>query len=439
MSKVYVIGIGYKPLDRKAREVVLRADHILVSRRLAEVFREYDEFPSVESRVQVINNVDETMEFIRSRYAAARVVLLASGDPLFFGIGRKAVKELGREAVEILPELSSVQVAFARIKEAWDDAFLMSLHGGPDPVKRRRLPFTLDDIPSLVHKHGKLAILTDRENNPASIAHALLSASGLPDHPVPWRSSDLRMYVGERLGYPDERITSGTPGEIAALSFIEPNVVIIISAEARKSAREPDGPEEASALRFGLSENEIAHSRGLITKDEVRAVSLHKLQLPGRGVLWDIGAGSGSISIEAARLSPRLKVFSIERDREQAEHIKENAGRFDVSTIRVIEGSAPDALAGLPDPDRVFIGGSRGSIDSIIRAVSERMPAGTVVVNAATIETLHAALDALREAGFAVDAVQVSVARLKEIGKGSLFAPLNPVFVIRGIREERHA
>ncbi|MFZ5997112.1 MAG: precorrin-6y C5,15-methyltransferase (decarboxylating) subunit CbiE [Nitrospirota bacterium] len=442
-SKLYVIGIGYKPLNEKARAIVLKADSILVSRRLLEVFMRYEEFDAARARIREINNVDETIAFIHQHYKTEKVVLLASGDPMFFGIGRRAVKEFGKDAVEIIPELSSIQIAFARIKEAWDDAFLMSLHGGPDPVKRRRLPYTIDDIPSLLQHYNKLAILTDKENNPSVIAGFLASA-------ISDQQSEIKMHVGEKLGYPDERITEGTPGEIAGMTFSEPNVVIIIQKPAGATLSEGPyreaGRSESSCsavsgsrkpdIRFGLTENRINHSRGLITKDEVRAITIHKLKLPSHGVLWDIGAGSGSVSIEAARLFPGLKVFAVEQNSEQIEHIKTNKAQFAVPNLEIIEGTAPGAVQDLPAPDRVFIGGSAGQLTGIIDTLAAAMHSGIVVINAATLETLREAIGKLESAGFQIDVTQVSISRMKEIGTGNYFLPLNPVFVIRG---ERHA
>ena len=178
MTKIHVIGIGYKPLDKGAREVILNSSVILASNRLFEVFQGYKEYEKVKDKVKVINNVDETIKFIHSSLVtrhSSLITLLASGDPLFFGIGRRAVREFGKDIVKILPDLSSIQMAFAKIREPWDDAFLMSLHGGPDPEKRRRLPYEITDIPSLLQRYHKIAILTDKENNPAKIARFLNS------------------------------------------------------------------------------------------------------------------------------------------------------------------------------------------------------------------------------------------------------------------------
>jgi precorrin-6Y C5,15-methyltransferase (decarboxylating) len=434
MTKIYVIGIGYKALDNTAREIVLASEIILASKRLFEVFKGYKEYEAVKDKIKVINNVDETIAFIHSaihpasggsagadnsQSAIDSIVLLASGDPAFFGIGRRAVREFGKDAVEIIPDLSSIQIAFSRIKESWDDAFLMSLHGGPDPKKRRRLPYESDDIPYLLQRHNKILILTDKENNPSVIAKVLLESSAL----LLFCSSALKVYVCEKLGYPDEKITEGSPEEIAGMSFAEPNIVII------QNLNESSFSLQAPAL--GLRENEIAHSRGLITKDEVRAVTVHKLRLPKRGVLWDIGAGSGSVSIEAARLYPELKVIAVEKNEEQIKNIKENRIKFDATNIEIIKGQAPDALINLPAPDRVFIGGSGGKLKEIIDLIAKTQTA-IIVINAATVETLNIAVAELQRNGFLVDVSQVSVSRMKKIREGSSFSALNPVFVIVG-------
>ena len=487
VSKLYVIGIGYKPLDKRAGEIIYSSEVILASNRLLEVFKGYEEFETVKDKIRVINNVDETINFIKiqivfppthpspsrgegkggggslsSGFCAlgSDIVLLASGDPLFFGIGRRAVKEFGKDMVEILPDLSSIQVAFARIKEAWDDAFLMSLHGGPDPGKRRRLLYEISDVPALLQRHNKIAILTDKENNPSTIANVIArsetphlslrgteSRSNLSSEPLA-RNDNIRIFVCERLGYPDEKITEGTPEEIAGLSFLDPNVVIIIRGNSLSSFPLAGNPSELSEsvkkdcgqaamtdkIKFGLSETEIIHSRGLITKDEVRAVTIHKLRLPQKGVFWDIGAGSGSISVEAARLYPGLKVFAVEKDDEQICNIKENKIRFDANNIEIIKGNAPEALTNLPSPQRVFIGGSGGKLKEIIDLIAKTQ-ASIAVINAATIETLNEAVQNLEKSGFAVEVSEVFVSRSKAItGKRHMNA-LNPVFIIIGEKQ----
>ncbi|MBF0328051.1 MAG: precorrin-6y C5,15-methyltransferase (decarboxylating) subunit CbiE [Nitrospirae bacterium] len=415
MSKIFIIGIGYKPLDQSAEKALSQAEVILASHRLLEVFERYDNYATVCSRIKVINNVDATIEYIRDNLAKRTICLLASGDPLFFGIGRRVLKEFGKDAVMLFPDLSSMQLAFSKIGEAWDDALLMSLHGGPDPEKRRRLKYEIADIPDLAAIHKKIGILTDKQNNPSVIASELIKSD----------TANMLMHVCEKLGYADERIISGTPAAIAAMSFAEPNVAILLKTSDEKA------PQEFS--RLGLDESELVHSKGLITKDEIRAVALHKLRLPQTGIFWDIGGGSGSVSIEASRLCPQLKIFTIEKDSEQVENISKNKLRYSGANIEIIRGEAPEALTTLPEPQRVFIGGAGKGLRSIIEFISKRMTRGILVLNATKIETLNDASTALRDFGFSMDVSQISVSRSKPIGDGNYLFAINPIFVIKGV------
>lgn len=427
-KRLTIVGIGQKPLDDRAREAVASAEFILGSRRLIEVFASYPEHGEAEGRTKRIDSVNETMRFIHEAFEKGTkdVVLLGSGDPLFFGVGRRAVEEFGPEVVEIIPDLSSLQVAFSRIKEPWDHALFVSLHAGPDPLKRRRLRYDLGDLPALARTHGTLGVLTDKENSPAVIAARFVDRD--------LRAAPVVLYVGERIGYPDERMTKGSPEEIAALSFGEPNVVIIRKAGEGQSPA-PWSPSSESGPRFGLRETEIAHSRGLITKDEVRAVAIHALRLPENGVLWDIGAGSGALSVEAARLCPGMEIFSVEKEPEQQGHIERNASRFAAGNITLVRGEAPGVLPSLPAPDRVFIGGSGGGLRGIVDEVRSRMDRGIMVVNAATLETLNEAISALEGAGFPVTVTEISVARSRPLSERRLMAALNPVFMVKGEKE----
>lgn len=422
-NKLSVVGIGYRPLGNQAKELVRGSSVILASSRLFEVFQRYDEYEAAKDRIKVISKVPDTIAFIRewfSQQAAHPLVLLASGDPFFFGIGRRMIEEFGSERVEIIPDLSSVQTAFARINVPWDDAFFISLHGGPDIAKRRKLPYEISDIPWLIERHGKMGILTDRENNPSVVAKTLHSTLRTPH-------SELIMHVCERLGYPDEKITRGTPGEIAGKSFSDPNVVIIIRPES--------GPLKRGAgrrVRFGLKEDDIQHERGLITKDEVRAVTIHKLCLPQDGVFWDIGSGSGSISLEAARLCPGLRVLAVEKERDRIETIGMNMRRYHAGNVEIVHGPAPEALIDLPAPDRVFIGGSGDVLDDVLALVNRKMTSGIVVINAATLETLNTAMAGLEDNGFSVEVAEISVSRSKIVAGKRHMGALNPVFIVKG-------
>ena len=420
-NKLHLIGIGYRPLGKRAQEIVRNADVLLASSRLLDVFKRYEEYDTVKERITVINKVPDTIAFLRNELQTPNaklrtIVLLASGDPLFFGIGRRMVEEFGRERIEIIPDLSSMQEAFARINLPWDDAFCISVHGGPDIAKRRALPYEVKDIPWLLEKHGKLAVLTDRTNNPSAIARVLNSE-------LRTKNSELVMHVCEHLGYSDERVWTGSVSEAAGMTFVDPNVVIMQKSGVRS---------QESEVKFGLREENIEHERGLITKDEVRAVTIHKLRLPQTGVLWDIGAGSGSVSLEAARLCPGLRICAVERESDRIDTIRKNIQRHGVRNVEIKHGSAPDALAELPAPNRVFIGGSSGSISDIVRIVQEKMSTGLVVINAVTLDTLNVSLTSLERNGFSTEVSEISVARSKIVGGKRLMQALNPVFIVIG-------
>ncbi|MEN8263204.1 MAG: precorrin-6y C5,15-methyltransferase (decarboxylating) subunit CbiE [Nitrospirota bacterium] len=418
MNKIHVIGIGFRPLDNRAKKRLLASDDVLANSRLLDVFKNYDEYESVKDRIIVHGSVYEVMDYIRENYKKKKIALLAAGDPMFFGIGRLAIERFGQDAVEVCPDLSSMQVAFSRVRETSNNALLMSLHGGPDPEKRRKMEHEISEVPGLLEMYGKIAILTDKVNSPEKIAETIFRRSAVSS-----QLSAVKIYVCEKLGYDDERITSGTPEEILNKTFEHPNIVIIKGAGGRG---------QGAGNKFGLKETEIAHSKGLITKDEVRAVTLHKLRLPQEGVFWDIGAGSGSVSIEAARLCPFLKVIAIEKNSEQIEHIKTNKEKFKVMNLEPVRGEAPDWLDDFPAPDRVFIGGSAGKLDAIVKAAAGKMGAGIIVVNATTIETLNEAVQSLEKYGFEVSVSEVSISRSKKIKDKRHMSALNPIFIVAG-------
>lgn len=315
------------------------------------------------------------------------VAVLASGDPLFFGISRRLLQEVDPELVTIFPARSSMQMAAARFKIPWDDAAYISLHGRDMEV----------EISLLLH-HKKSFVFTDRVNSPGAIACRLLD---LLDHDE-GAAAGWTVWVGEQLGLPEEKISTGSLAEIAARTFDPLNIMLLVRGEDFLK----------NSTSFGLQEEQISHSRGLITKNEVRAVTIHGLCLPQEGVLWDIGAGSGSVSLEAALLRPNLQVFAVERHPEQLAHIRENRRRYGVYNIHIIDGEAPDALDELPDPDRVFIGGSGGHLQEIITySVGRLAGEGRVVVNAVIEETRKKAPALLYGAGLSVTMSDVSVSR----------------------------
>jgi precorrin-6Y C5,15-methyltransferase (decarboxylating) len=352
--------------------------------------RENEHLLSSEARrVELTANVGEAVQTLKAAAEAGeRVVVLASGDPLLFGIGATLVRELGRERVRVVPGVSSVQLAFAAVGEPWHDATILSAHGRP---LRELVPAAL--------RATKMAILTDRESTPGALAEALLGAG----------MEDCRVVVCERLGYSDERITETTLVALAERDFDPLNVVLLF--------------REASAvrLRFGRPDGQFEAVRGQITKAEVRAVTLSKLQLPPYGVLWDVGAGSGALSVEAAGLMPHGTVYAVERDPDQIECLRRNAALYGAANVRTVEGEAPAALEGLPKPDAVFLGGNGGGLGALLDAVPRPF-----VTNLAMIEHVSLVLQRFPDA----EVTQIAAARSQPIGDGHRLAALNPVYIV---------
>lgn len=333
-----------------------------------------------------ISPLTEAVAAIREGLAQGDVAVLASGDPLFFGIARMLIKEFGRQNVEIVPAVSSLQHAFARFRLPWDEAALVSLHG--------RRPRNL--IGPLL-AHPLTAVLTDQVNRPEVIARKLHEFTADSE-------SDITIHVAENLGLEDERCVSGSAGEIAAARFGGLCCMVVVLSQTTTSV---------VPYNFGLCEEEISHSRGLITKSEVRAAALHALAIPADGVFWDVGAGSGSVGLEAARMCRDVVVYAVEKQQEQWRNIKENMRRYGIANLKLITGSAPEALTGLPRPDRIFVGGSGGNLALIIEhGAMALLPGGRMVVSAVLEKTADEAPRHLHRHGLQVELRRIAVERM---------------------------
>ncbi|MEM9747238.1 MAG: precorrin-6y C5,15-methyltransferase (decarboxylating) subunit CbiE [Actinomycetota bacterium] len=353
--------------------------------------------PSTAERVELVGPLDEVIDLIHERRdRGQRVAMLASGDPGFFGIERLLVGRFG-DAVEVHPAPSSVALAFARAKVHWDDAAVVSVHG-------RSLDRALPHIVAA----PKVAVLVSAATPPEAVGAALLAAGATHRHAV----------VCSRLGEVDESIERTDLAGLAAGTFDPLSVVVLTSEERPLSAD--------AVVAWGRPVSAYRHRASMITKPEVRAAALSKLDLFGAATVWDVGAGSGSVAVEAARLAPGCRVIAIERDADDCERIRANAGRVAVS---VVHGSAPEALADLPDPDRVFVGG--GGID-VFRTARARLRPGGVIV--ATFSTLDTATAATADVGPSGELVQIGVNRAVPIGPSRQLRleAENPVFVVRG-------
>ncbi|WP_169713560.1 precorrin-6y C5,15-methyltransferase (decarboxylating) subunit CbiE [Paludifilum halophilum] len=416
MHRIFVIGVGAEGpagLSAEALRRIADCDFLYGGRRLLRLFPE-----NGERRVPVGTNLKEVAESLLSN-RDRRQVVLATGDPNFFGIADYLYRHVGREYLTVIPHLSSVQLAFARIKESWHDAFLASVHGR-----------SADRVADWVRRNPKVALLTDSVHHPGAIARRLIS-EGI---------RDCRMAVAEHLGTEAERVTFWRLPEAADQNFADLNVVILLREGSSSVPEMTAGGEEA---RWGLGiEDEAFFQRkpeqGLLTKKEVRVVSLAQLNLHRGSVLWDIGAGSGSVALEAAGLIGSSGiVYAVEKNCEDVENIRKNAATFG-REIRVIHAEAPEGLEDLEEPDAVFIGGSGGRLAPVLALCGRRLKAGgRLVMNAATVENQSEGWRRLKEAGFRVEAIQLNVSRSQAIEGLTRFKALNPVTILTAVKERK--
>jgi len=357
-----------------------------------------------ESNWIAISPISACLKLVKEALKQGNVIFFTSGDPLFYGIGKLLLETFSPRQIRFVPSVSSMQYCFSRFKIAWDQAVFVSLHGR--------------NISELSGKLNEqlLFIFTDSTNTPNAIATHIRDTTGRTE------SSCYTMYVGEMFGTDSEKLTTGNPEQIAQLSFEQPNVLIVKKQQ-----------NSALSHAFGLTEKQIQHSRGLITKNEVRASVLHSLALPHEGVFWDIGAGSGSISIEASRMNPLLSIYSIEKNRHELENLACNRTSFSCWNMNVIAGDAPDILPDLPTPDCVFIGGSGGRLVAILEYLSGRIKNTHKIVVTGVIEkTCTIAPEILHKAGYTVAVSIVSTKRYK-YPSGEVHE-FNPIHIITATR-----
>jgi precorrin-6Y C5,15-methyltransferase (decarboxylating) len=408
MDKVYIVGIGddgKKSLSASVLDMVEEAEVLFGGERHLSFF------PDVSSqKITVKSNLSEVVDIISSNLNKKRMVVLASGDPLFYGIAKYLMNKIPKEHFEIIPNVSSMQLAFARVKESWDDAVLASIHAKP-----------IENLLDVVDKAKKIGIFTDDKNTPSRIADFLLK-SGI---------GGFKAYVCENLGGEDERVTETELGDLSNMEFSPLNVLILVKKDEEFKV------ESTRSWTIGIPDEEFFQRmphKGLITKQEVRVISLSKMNIRSRSVIWDIGAGSGSVSIESALIAKSGMVYAVEKNPEDVENVKKNIEKFEVKNVKVIHGLAPNCLDEIRDrPDSVFIGGSSRNMKEIIAKCVERLkPEGKVVINAATIENLYEATSGLKGCNLTFDVTLLSAARSKELIGLTRFDALNPVFVISG-------
>ncbi len=411
--KIRVIGIGdngRESVTPAALQWIERAEILFGGERHLEFFH-----PANCEKVVVKSNLKEVAARINAEAGKKQMVVLASGDPLFYGIGKYLLTKVPKENLELHPGVSSMQLGFAKAKESWEDAVLVSLHAKP---MENLFKVLAEGLPK------KIGLFTDEENSPDRISQALLD-NGF---------RHFLVTVCENLEGADEKITRGSLSEIAAQKFSALNVMILTaSAPSESEAVTEDFP--AKDWRFGVPDLEFfqrAPEKGLITKMEVRVVSLARLRISPADVVWDIGAGSGSVAVEAALLAKSGQVYAVEKNAEECANIRKNIAKFHVPHLKLLHALAPEALKLIPDdPDAVFVGGSSGSMEPILKEAVRRLkPGGRLVVNMITLENLSECWQALKNLGLKAELTQLQVSRSQPILEMTRLSALNPIFIV---------
>ncbi len=403
---VLLVGFGQGREDLRAQVLrwLKRAEILAGGKRHLEAFPDFK-----GDRMLLEAPLEGFLQLLKKNSQEKRVAVLASGDPFFFGIGQRLASCLGKERLLTFPNTTSVQALFAALGEAWEDVTVLSLHGGgrlSKPAHWLRV----------VREKSKVALFTDPHRTPAWIAQQLLEAG----------ITDRSLIIGENLGLPTERIHHLSLEAATTRHFAPLNIVVFRPESAGK-----DSSASSKLPLFGLPEAAFEHDAGMITKMEVRAVVLALLHLEPGLVLWDLGAASGSVSIEAARLVALKEVIAVEKQLPRYEALQRNIKAFGLAEIRAVHGTARDVLAELPDPDRVFIGGSGNDLPEVLQQVSERLRAGgRVVQTAVTLDTLESARSFWSGKPFEVSITQLQVNRSAPIAESLRFEALNPVFIL---------
>ena len=421
-SRCQLIGIlddGWAGLSETARHQIAQANVVVGAGRTLDLVR-----PHLAPNA-TLHDMDGALakvpEWVRAALTdGLSVAVLATGDPLCHGLGAWLDGKLDGQC-EILPNVSTLQLACARFKQSWQDVTIASCHtrDAGEWVAGATPDHGLYPAMRAIAQHARVFLFTGPENNPARLARALLAAG--------YASDEITLSVASRLQLADEQLFPNLSLDAAAAQeFPQPNVVLV---ERKHRVGTPS---------FGFDDLEYIQrspEKGLITKQEARALSLAKLRIRPDATVWDIGAGAGSIGLEAARLAPQGHVWAIEKNAGDAANARANAAKFRITNYTLADGKAPQHLDTWPNPDAVFIGGSGGELAELIKLILARLNAGgRLVMNFVTLENLATATAALNElgasGGISWDVVQLQASRSQPILDMHRMAAQNPVWIV---------
>lgn len=409
-QRITIIGIGddgFDGLTRQALDMIQQAGTLFGPANLI------NKLPAGNFQTVVLSaDLDQAARSIASA-TQGPLVMLASGDPLFYGVTRYLCDRLGKDRFEVIPHVSSMQLAFARVKESWDEAYLSNLASQSQT-----------HVISRIRGAQKVGLFTTEQSPPDVIAQALL------DQGVDY----FTVYVCENLGSPDERVTRGSIAEIAKQRFSNLNVMILI--------RLPDVPDRPTRLQgkrlFGNPDECFLQSRpkrGLLTQSEVRVIALSQMDLGPSSIVWDVGAGSGSVAIESALIASEGQVFAIEMDPEDYNLMVQNSRTFGTTNLTPVLGEAPEAWRELPDPNAIFIGGTGRAVVQLIEAAWARLRSGgRLVVHVSSLSNVTFAESSIRSLGQIPEVLMINLARSQEQMETLRLEAVSPTFLVSAIK-----
>lgn len=393
-QKISLVGIGMgaeKTLTLEGKKALNEAELLIGAKRMTEAVQKPGQMVLHEYRSEKI------VEYIREHPKYRTVAIALSGDVGFYSGAKKLIDQLNGN-VEVICGISSVVYFMSKIGLSWDDAKIVSAHG-------RNC-----NLISLIRHNPKVFSILGTEDGVAVLASRL----------VYYGMGDVTLYVGENLSYENEKIFHD---KAANLTEYRGDALSVVTACNEKAT-------PLSAVH-GISDGEFLRGKAPMTKEEVRTVSLSKLRLSEDSVCYDVGAGTGSVSVEMALRAWMGQVYAIEKKEDALALLKENKKKFAVDNLAIIPGVAPEAMTELPAPTHAFIGGSSGNMQDIINLLLEKNPKVRIVINCITLETVTEAMNAIRDFGLEdVDIVQLAAARSKSIGRYHMMIGENPIYII---------
>lgn len=396
-KKIWLVGIGMGNRDTLtigAWNILKNCDCLIGAQRML------DAFPELTCRRFAATAPEKIAAFLQEHPEFQTIGVVFSGDVGFYSGAKKLRSLFPEHLIEECCGISTVAYLCAKLHTPWEDVRLVSAHG------------QACNLAGEVRTHEKVFVLAGKVS--AQDLCKELCRAGL---------GGVTVSVGERLSYPEEAITTG-PAERLSGRIFDPLSALLIQNPA---------PLSNDTLAFGLPDERFVRGNTPMTKSEVRCISLSRLRLQRESIAWDIGAGTGSVSIEMALQTARGMVYAVERDADACQLIEQNRRQFACTNLKVVHGAAPEALDGLPAPDCVFVGGSGGNIDEILRLALQRNPYVRVVINAITLETVAASMRALEALGFVDVAVsQITASRAKRAGGYHMMLGQNPVYILSG-------